>query len=313
MAVVKDGKIPIRRPNAALLWAFVLVGNIGLPQAQIAGPTLEECGPSFPDYPELIEPLRPPDTITKTYALGLAGAPVLTVTVAEGESIQSAVDRATPGSRIVLDADEFRETVVVAVHAITFESAPGRTVRWVGEFFSCCPPSEEGCGNPALIVDGARDILLQGLRIEGSRGFSRSISSFSGFDGGVGGPAVVLQGNASVALIACDVRGGGGGDGEPLDTCTGLSVGSGGNGAAGILVSLGSIARADSGSIIRGGTAGFSASTEPANLAPPDFPACCIFAAPHGSHALPVEGQGEFVWVEFRFPTTDATSWMDYE
>lgn len=298
---------------AALLCAIFLIGDFGLSQVQVAGPTEDECGPSFPDYPELIEPLRPPDPITRTRGLGLAGATVLIV--AEGESIQSAVDRATPGSRIVLNGDEFRETVEVDVNGITFERALGRSVRWIGEYPPCCLSdiniSEPG--NPALIVDGARDIRLQGLRIEGSRGFTRPAQSgFFGRSGGDGGPAIVLLAGASIALIACEVRGGGGGDGEVFDTCPG-SVGAGGDGAAGIFVASGSIARADSGSIVWGGTAGFSGSTKPGNLAPAPYPPCCILAAPHGSHALPVEGGGEFIWIDFHFSTTDAENWVGYK
>ena len=48
---------PVR--YAALLCAIFLIGDFGLSQVHVAGPTEDECGPSFPDYPELIEPLRP--------------------------------------------------------------------------------------------------------------------------------------------------------------------------------------------------------------------------------------------------------------
>lgn len=270
----------------------------------------EPCGPTFPDYPELLPPLTPPAEISQIHIVPPQTG--TTIVVGEEESIQAAIDSASPGDTILLNGESFRETVTLRTSDIRIIGVSSSPAIWLGEDpnSSSGPPSAPG--SPALIIEGAVNIVLDRLQIEGSGGISYGPNPFGGFYGGDGGAAIVLTQGASVNLRACQVIGGDGGNGEGVDTICG-NYGGGGDGAPAILIGEGSVARADSASSFGGGLAGMSSLTTPFQDLSGGEDGCCGYAAPHGSHASPVQGEGEFVWVDFLHGDNSARNWERYE
>lgn len=270
---------------------------------------LTDCGPSYPAYPDPLPPLLPPATAETSHTLqSFAGQ---TWIVGSGQSIQAAVNSAAPGDRILLNANHFMEAVIVTKDRLRFSPASGQIVVWTGGRGICgFPPLNPSIPpTPPLTIRGAREVVLTKIALRGGPACVYGPPNISAENGGDGGPALLLEDNATASLTHCAVSGSDGGQPGFNDTCP--FGGAGGNGAVSLLIGEGCTVWADLDCEFTGGAAGRAE-----NLSYYDpFFNCCVYASPHGSAAMPlsIAPTGEFFWT--LFPTLNAVpsrSWKPY-
>jgi len=232
-------------------------------------------------------------------------------------SIQSTVNSAASGDRILLDGTSYVETVTVTNKTLWIEDNNGGPSIWTGATPTGTFPQASN-GQAPLIVGTGGVVILKNLSLRGGNSYPTSYYILGQFWdiswGGQAGHGLEVRDGGLAYLIDCESKGGTGGSGGGSHwlSCSSPAGSAGGNGGAGIYINNAN-AYVDRQSLLRSGGAGTGWGGFLFSGGGPE--PCCQPQASNGTAGLPLSstpvGVTQFQWVDFSITEPTPTPFDD--